>query len=586
MSFNILDGKSLTTRYTATNRSGKSISTYWRRLRAADEATELALVLRALRKVTGHMGSGVRPIYWLGMTASPDSCIIVDPHEFTGKYPLPPRSFDVMVGLVVKEAYYDLEWSHWVRTKTEQSCGDMLKEAYDYLISILAAGEDIFVDAMLSGHSVYSLYLGKYWSHSVSANDRDPSLPPSPASLADVWRAIVLTGHMPKGLHRGYTGLVDVLLEHTDTLRNVRLLETVVQRRTARMDIYDSLLASLVPHLPIMDAPASPPRGVLIREEGAPQKAPPEEPRQEREEQEDQETAENQPTGLDREVAEEVASIVDGSPPDVDNWIFAVVKDEDENVMPTAVSAGSAPCTVRPDPDLVQRLKRVFQVQQARERKFARKQTRRGLSEGKIDPRRLYRWPLDEKIFKIRCKLKPEHSWWISLVIDASASMGRRSRGEIPWTVAEKTLVSLVEAAKKSRNRVQVYAYYERNQCCQIVSLLSGDKVFTLCPGGETPSGQALLATAMLSAGKAGKSLILHVTDGGANCGVDVSYATSYCRDNGIELLTIGCGCTAQTRQMLKDQYEDRLHLMDSMYLLPERLESLIRETLLSDRCL
>ena len=585
MSINILDGKALSTRDAPIVRSGKSISRYWRRVRADDEATELALVLRALRKVAGHMGYPVRPIYWLGMTSSPDSCIVVDPHEFSGKYPLPPRSFDVIVGQVVKEASYDLEWSRWVRTKTEERCGGLLGEASDYFISVLGAGEDIFVDATQSNRNVLSLYLGKYWNHLLTVNDRDPSLPPNPSALANTWREIVLTGNTPERLHQGYARLLEVLLDHTDVLRSLCLLKTVAERRTARVDVYHRLLTSLNPYIPGMEESEAPARGVLIKESGAARKAPPEEEPRKKTDTQAEEEAQNQPKGLDREVAEEVASILDGNPPDVDNWIFAVVKDEDENVLPTAMSTGAAPCTVTSDPELVNRLKRVFQAQQAIERRVTKRRTRRGLSEGKIDARRLYRWSLDEKIFKIRDKLKPDHSWWISLVIDASASMARRNRGEVPWAVAEKTLVSLVEAAKESRNRIQVYAYYEQRKRCHLVSLVSNDNIFTLCPSGETPSGQALLAAALLCSGKPGKSLILHVTDGGANCGVDVSHATGYCREHRIELVTIGCGCTPQTRKTLMEQYEDRLHLMDSMYLLPERLESLIRERLLANRC-
>ncbi|MDQ7784009.1 MAG: hypothetical protein RDU20_14090 [Desulfomonilaceae bacterium] len=584
MSFNILDGKALSTRYIAADRSGKAISRYWRRLRAEDEATELALVLRALRKVAEHIGSAVRPVYWLGMTPSSGSCIIVDPHEFVGRYPMPPRSVDVLVGLVVKEAYYDLEWSHWVRTKTVDLCSERLRDASDYLIGVLAAGEDIFVDAALPDHSVLSLYLSKYWRHSLSGNDRDPSLPPNPESLADVWRAIVLTGHSPKKLHQGYDRPLQVLLNHTDLLRDLRLLATVSERRVARVDLYERLWTCLSPHLSRIEGDETPPRGVLIRESGAPRKAPPEKERPKKEESEDRADVQEPSKGLEREVGEEVASILDNDRPDVDNWVRTVVKDEDEKVMPTAVSAGSALCSVKPDPDLVHRLKKIFQAQHAGERRFARRRTRRGLTEGKVDSRRLYRWSIDEKIFKMRQKLEPDQQWSISLVVDASASMARKNRGEFPWTATEKTLVSLAEAAKQSRTKLQVYAYYEQGRCCQIVSLLSGDNVFTLCPTGETPSGQALLAAALLSSGKAGKTLILHVTDGGANCGIDVSHATAYCVKNGIDLVTLGCGYTAQTRRMLTEQYENRLRLMEGMYHLPECLEGLIRERLLTDR--
>ena len=42
----------------------KAFSRYWRKNRSHLEATELATVLAAMRKVAAHIGSNVKPVYW------------------------------------------------------------------------------------------------------------------------------------------------------------------------------------------------------------------------------------------------------------------------------------------------------------------------------------------------------------------------------------------------------------------------------------------------------------------------------------------------------------------------------------------
>jgi len=580
MSHNVLEGRSLSRPFVRPAPSRQALSRYWRTARASHEATELALVLRALRKVAGHIGSPVRPVFWLGMTSSPASAIIVDPREHAGRYPIPLSAFDVMVGHVVNEAYGDIEWSQWVKNRVQDRFRSTRQEAADYLNSILAAGEDIFIHGLLAPGSVWSLYLARHWQHALAKPDHDPSLPPTPSSLANVWRAVALTATLPEGLHEAYGDLLTGLVEHQDALREVGRTGTVSQRRTARVALYEMIWNRLAPLILELIAPTRPVPGVEIRQPGAPRKSSEENERSGSEKAE--QPQEKQPAGLEKEVAEQVSALLDGAATDVSTWIASVVKDLGPNAIPTVLSAGSAPSTVIPDPHLVERLRRVFAAQDAFERRFRKKRVRRGMSGGKLDARRLYRWSLDEKIFKLTDKLHSDRAWQITLLVDASASMVRRKRGEVPWTVAEKTLASLVEAGKVSRNRVDVYAYNEQDQRCQVVSLTESGKLFTLCPAGQTPSGQALLTAALLGRGRPNKTLILHITDGGSNCGLDVSCATRYCRENDIDLVTIGCGYTAQTGDLLRKQYCGSLCLMDSIYLLPENLERVIRRRLLA----
>jgi len=83
-----------------------------------------------------------------------------------------------------------------------------------------------------------------------------------------------------------------------------------------------------------------------------------------------------------------------------------------------------------------------------------------------------------------------------------------------------------------------------------------------------------LLTAVLFGRCRPNKTLVVKITDNGCNCGLDVSHATRYCRENDIDPITIGCGYTAQTSDLLCTQYCGNPCLMGSIYLLPEKLES------------
>ena len=201
---------------------------------------------------------------------------------------------------------------------------------------------------------------------------------------------------------------------------------------------------------------------------------------------------------------------------------------------------------------------------------------------GKVDARRLYRVPLDGKIFKRNDISDYDYSWNISIVADASASMGGKDAFYKPWTVAEQTFVSLAEAAKGFINQIEVYGYQEQGGRCNIIRLYQKGQLYTIYPTGRTPSGQAIMAAALLMKKANRKKLIIHITDGAANCGLNVIDALQYCQKNGIDLITIGCGCNLQTEQFLIERYpRGTVYLMDDIRGLPEGLEMLFQKKLL-----
>jgi Mg-chelatase subunit ChlD len=250
--------------------------------------------------------------------------------------------------------------------------------------------------------------------------------------------------------------------------------------------------------------------------------------------------------------------------------------------MRTRVRQGTARMAVQPDPLLVKQLKRIFSEQESLVRRARRRRVRRGLIEGKLDPRRLHRVPIDGKVFKTREPPASEHSWQICLVADASASMAGKGARQKPWPIAEKAFASLAEASKGSRNRVDIYAYYEEKNRCTLTQLYHGGDLYTVVPSGRTPSGQAIMAAAVTLRERRQRSIIIHITDGASNCGVRLSDAVEFCSRNAIEVFTIGCGCSQQTKDFLRECFPvDRLYFMRDIRTLPLVLERLLRQRIL-----
>jgi len=106
-------------------------------------------------------------------------------------------------------------------------------------------------------------------------------------------------------------------------------------------------------------------------------------------------------------------------------------------------------------------------------------------------------------------------------------------------------------------------------------------------PAGRTPSGQAIMAAATLLNKKLNrkqkKKMIIHITDGAANCGLPLSDAVKYCRRNNIEAYTIGCGCTPQTRNFLRESFPlGHVYFLKNINYLSAGLEHLFKRKILN----
>jgi hypothetical protein len=574
-----MDGSALARSKALAGGPQKSYSIYWRKNRSHHEATELASVLSALRKVAGLIGDNTKPVYWDGMPCSEKSAIILNPEVVKGTYPVPYRNIDLLVGQVVYESVLNVEWSDWVIEQVK-SYVTLSAETEPYLQSILVIAEEIYLDALVQ-QWVWSFYLSKHLHSLASQKDRrDLSLPPVPESVAGLWREIIFLQATFKSVHHYYEDLLAILMEYTPLIREIANLPILGERRSQRIQLYSDMWAKIQRALLEWEKFEPLKNAVSIKDKSGPKVPTPEAGEDSKNEPGLKDSAPT-PEVMRPELAEEINSILDEGQMDLTQVILAVVENPKSEVMNTLFSRGVAECKVAIDKEQVNRLRKIFEKQQSLIRRSRRKRARRGLEQGKLDVRRLYRVPYSEKIFKRKENIHSDQSWIITIVADASASMGRRVGSTSSWILAEQTFASLADAAKRFSNHLEVYSYYEQSGQCHVVKLFKGNKLYTVYPTGQTPSGQAIVAAAMMMAKNRTKRLIIHITDGAANCGLCVADATDYCQKNNIELITIGCGHNEQTREIMKEQYPHSLYLMHDIRGLPAGLERLFREKLL-----
>jgi hypothetical protein len=585
MSFNLDDGSGLTEGDLAYRIHEEAYSMYWRKNISHIETNELALSLRALRKVAAHIGTNVKPILWTGMSAIPNNSILLDPGEIRGTYPIPFKKMDLLIAQVVRESFCCIEWGDWVKEQVEQKASLSDEKLKDFLSGFLTAAEDIYIDQMVR-HSVWSLYLSSYWESMIREKRRDPSLPPGPSSLANIWRSKVFLGNLPpNNLHPYHEKPLRILFDYDNAIKELIGLPTLSERRNRRVDLYLEIWNLIYPVLLEWEEVEPSPDGVPIQDEAGPKVETPEAKEDEQREKKKEDEQEEDSQGLDEDLADKINFELDEGEADLTKHISIAVEDPEAKQMETIFSRAVAKCNVDPDPKQAERLKKIFKKQMSLIRVMKKKRFRRGVDMGKIDARRLYRVPLDGKIFKVKDISDYDYSWSISIVADASASMGGKDELYKPWTVAEQTFVSLTEAAKGFINQVEVFGYQEQSGRCNLVRLYQRGKLYTVYPTGRTPSGQAIMGAAYLMRKDNRRKLIIHITDGAANCGLNVLDAIKYCHKCSIDLVTIGCGCSLQTEQFLMERYpKGTVYLMDDIRGLSAGLERLFKKKLLRAR--
>ncbi len=532
------------------------ISDYWRLNRSGFESVELANVLRAMRKVAGHLGPNVGRIEYTGMSRGGGTAIIIEPAMLMGQYPIPSEKIDHLVGLVTHEALHRTEWSDHVWKLLEPTIRTLGGLANVRLQKIVSVAEDIYVD-LVADKTVFGLYtptVRKEAFAETRAGFNPSSL--SLDALVYLWWTAAWGGNGDHEPVPAYENSLHALEALTGRLREIGDMEKGVTERCKKraevyLDTWEAIKDS-VSSLATID------KTLKWYPSLAEKKAPDAQTRKT--------TTVKRP--LSAYVMHQIELQLALDSPDITPIIQSVVGHDNDDVVPTSRWDFSIPSRPVVDPHLVARLKSLFL-------NYATRKTvvNRGLLSGKVDRRRLYRAPVSGRCFHQKEKL-PELDWNVTLLMDASGSM----RGN-KWRMVENTVGNLHKALIGSRNHFQAYAYFEVDGVCMISRLIRDRQLLSVPPSGQTASGQAIIAVAYFMPKGRKRNLLIHVTDGESNLGCDVRYGIEYCRKQKIHLVTLGCAY--KDRHAMVRQYGRSIQFVDHYGQLPRAIERLLRHTFL-----
>lgn len=545
----------------------KGNSAYWRITGSNIEPIELARVLKSLTRVIGYIGMNVGRVVWTGQVipgVDIDRESLVFPLDFVmGDYPIPPGKMDVLAGVAVHEALRQTEWSDIVwkemikkRQELNESSNYRRK---DTLWKLFSAGENIYLDKKLTGN-ILAEYTSKARKVLIEGRlGRDPMRNPTPGSLFDLWEEVILGDIESPVVNSLYIDPLNKLRERTIDLCSAPddgRRRSVIEQCRRRSDVYLEIWEDIEPLIqrwepdPITYFDKDAVRPGIKKKKKRRKKDKVKEKRE-----------------ISEEAWEDINLELTVGSSDLTPAIMKICNN-DEKALRTTLSNFTAPARIDTDRQLVQRLKNVFQHYAERQKKV-----NRGLESGKIDRRRLYRAPIDGRCFKIEQMLS-EIAWNFTVVIDASISMaGGR------WLVVENTMNALYRALQGYKNELRIFGYFEYSSVCIISELLRNNQLYSIAPTGRTPSGQAILAAALLMPRKKkGRKFLLHITDGESNAGIDVKYGLDYCEEEDINLITLGIGY--KDKDVLIEQYGKKLQFINTIDELPKAVERLFQRIL------
>jgi hypothetical protein len=530
-----------------------TLSSYWRKNTSSLEAVEMANLLRALRKVAGHLGENIGRIEFSGMSTDGKHGILIEPETVMGQYPVPADKVDFLVGLVVHQAIHRMEWSDHVWKVLEPVMAEMMPRAMVIFQKLVRIGESIFMD-LCSDQTVFGFYT-KIARDKAIGLDRCRFFSDRPCidTLMTLWWDRAFSPDNTFDVPVDYETPFEELTLLTRNLKAIsQSAAKVTHRCDQRISLYQNTWIKLEPAIiswKIMDKhlfwffyPKSP--GVekkqstrkLFRKTKA------------------------LPLVLARDIERRLCSdSVDLTP-----LIRSVAGYENETVAPMShwdFHAESRPVV---DRKMVGRLRAVFAHYAERNTL-----TSRGLAGGRIDRRRLYRVAVGGRCFKSIHRI-PNLDWGVGLLVDASGSM----RGS-KWQLVENTIATIHKALSGYQNRLSAWAYFEVSGICMISRLIAKNRLFSVPPAGQTASGQAIIAAASMMPKNVQRNLLIHITDGESNFGCDVSYGLEYCRLRKIQLITLGCGY--KNRPAMERQYGRAIEFIDYFEQLPKAMETLFK---------
>lgn len=534
---------------------GEGLSAFWRMNTSPVGSTELANLLRALRKAAGYLGPNVGHIEWAGMSRGDSGTIILDPSLVSGRYPVPSGKVDYVLGVLVHEATARIEWSDLVWKKLDPYFEDMRILHKIMFQKIVERGEQIYCDMVLD-QCPLGLYAAQ--ARRVAMKKARQRLHPEKVTvdeLVHLWWEITWSESTPERLD-AYDGALEPLHGLSHRLRetstsSARLDQRCEQRSSLYIDAWEQAKDAIIPlevvnkmlvwH-PETGSTGTGPRGRKSRRWAVTEL----------------------PSCTARKVEAELARTSTNLTP----IIRSIVGYENEDVVP--MSRWDFNISARPVVDIKQvgRLRAIFSTYAQRSKLVSR-----GLKSGKIDRKRLYCAPITGRCF-MEAHHMPNMNWNICLLVDASGSM----RGP-KWRLVENTVATIHKAFLGFENSFRAWAYFEANGISMIANLVRGRNLLSIPPSGQTTSGQSIIAAAHFMPQDGRRRLLIHITDGESNFGCHVQYGIDFCRDKSIHLVTLGCGHS--DRKAMLRQYGKGIQFLDSFRQLPSALEKLLKWTLM-----
>ena len=556
-------------------------SEYWRKNKSSIESQELIKILFSLRKVGGHIATNLKNIEWTGMSApNPRNKIEIDINLAKGTYPLPPGKMDILVGVTVREALQCKVLSDVVismfKKKLKKKLGTMPPEKEELLEFFINIFEDIYIRE-LANDTVWKWYLPDCWQYIRPQNKYNIRNKPTLRTLLFIFSDHVFLDKLAVYMNQEYYPLFERLLQAKKEIIKFLEIKSISKCFKARIEFYLNIWSDLIAGSSTWVEPVIQKYVDFDKEESEGEdEAEGEDQLAENEEVQEENPEIESNLALMQNIKD---SLEKQEGTTIDEKIEEISDDEKGGIMETCFVKSSLRCLIDPDADLVARLRRIFRQQ--RNLRSRRYQYRRYLPLGKLDGRRLYRATIDGLVFRQKEYFFNDNTRNIAILVDGSASMsGGVARGGKDWVKTERIFASLCQAVKGTENRLVVYAYFESGGVCKVNDLSYSSTLYTVRPTGRTPTGQAIITTAMkLPDDK--RKLIIHLTDGEPNCGLSVHKALEFCKNQDVDFVTIGVCENEEMKSIFVQQYGKDAILVDSLDQLPMRLEEVLKSKLL-----
>ena len=569
-----------------------SFSEYWRVNKSVIDYVELANTIRAMRKIVSVMDVEA-DVIWSGMPSRADRKIELPAVLAKGDYPIASERMDVLVGLNVHEALHYLEDSEHAWGYLSHSFLGMKEKTL--LGKLFEAGEDIHVDGVAIWRGVPGYYVQKSraWWKSNFQEDYTEGMA-TPEGLFGIWTYLLLDEVFPE---MGAKDMDEFLQLTRDCLENAQCDDMVEQvccgRRMPMLQVLGTLLSMpedymtalemLLARTPDIIKADAVERALIYRDlwqqleahfSDWAEKIRAAEAAGEVKEPPRAAAGGDDDVKLSMELSEKIQQAVAAETEDVTEAIKAALKsvgaeDEALHLYPAIFEKALEPLEKTPNLDLVRSLSEIFRLWLEETLRI-----NRDLDAGKLDPKRLHKTATTGRVFRQKEYHRENIVWNIILLIDASGSVGWF------WEQIEGIYSAMAASLRGDNIKLEILAYREAAETCQIRTLFYNNALFTLEPEGDTPSGEAIVAAA-LRLPPGGQNLVIHITDGLKNVGLTIERALDYCTERGVDVVTLGVGQTGRAFNLYGDGFEMVGATVDK---LPHAVGTLLKRKLVKSR--